>query len=202
MSPLRDTHRTSASTFETNPSAYGGLSNGHTSSPCTAFRISIDKLMLRVVCSESRSWRVMVEGDDPAAMRPPSTTHNPLPNAWRATGESSSSVCVSSAGSSVFGDTHCPTDCSTVQAKVPVPKPSKATGGCPHASVPKPSKAKVGVPMPKVVPVPMPHATMPPLNCRFSGGRHPSKKPPGHYPFCRLPRYRCYGVEVCIVVQH
>ena len=141
MSPLRDTHRTSASTFETNPSAYGGLSNGHTSSPCTAFRISIDKLMLRVVCSESRSWRVMVEGDDPAAMRPPSTTHNPLPNAWRATGESSSSVCVSSAGSSVFGDTHCPTDCSTVQAKVPVPKPSKAKVGvpiqsharCPHA---------------------------------------------------------------------
>ena len=93
-----------------------------------------------------------------------------------------------SLGTPVFGDTHCPTDCSTVQAKVPVPKPSKA---------------KVGVPMPKVG-VPMPpchHATMPPLNCRFSGGRHPSKRPPGHYPFCHLPRYRCYGVEVCIVVQ-
>ena len=51
-----------------------------------------------------------------------------------------------SLGTPVFGDTHCPTDCSTVQAKVPVPKPSKA---------------KVGVPMPKVG-VPMPpchHAT-------------------------------------------
>ena len=197
MSPLRDTHRTSASTFETNPSAYGGLSNGHTSSPCTAFRISIDKLMLRVVCSESRSWRVMVEGDDPAAMRPPSTTHNPLPNAWRATGESSSSVCVSSAGSSVFGDTHCPTDCSTVQAKVPVPKPSKAKVGVPMPGVPMPGEG--GCPHAKGR---CPHATMPPLNCRFSGGRHPSKRPPGHYPFCRLPRYRCYGVEVCIVVQH